>query len=236
MHANHFILLMVFVSLCRLSVAQPTDRQLYDAYLRRDMQVWADYLDSIRWQDADDEEKSRILVYEYGYVPYLYSVKDTAGCRKANLRYQRHIEAHKGVLPKADYLGHSSAASIYFFLQDKTRMGVVMSGKKMAEQAVQADTLNPLALYIRGNFYFHFPKLFGGSKSKALAYFLRAEREMEKDSRYRYHWMYAAVQLVAAQCYDKLGEKDKAAAQCRKILRLHPGFKYVKEELLPSLQ
>jgi len=218
-----------------LSWAEPTDRQLYDAYLRQDMQVWADYLNTSQWQTADNEEKSRILIYEYGYVPYLYSVKDTAACRKANLRYQQHIEAHKQEMSEADYLGHSSAASIYFFLQDKTKMGTVISGKKMAEAAVKADPLNPLTLYIRGNFYFHFPKLFGGSKSKALEYFLRSEKEMEKDEKYRYHWMYAAVQLVAAQCYDKLGDKDNAVAQCQKILRMHPDFVYVKEELLPTL-
>lgn len=218
-----------------LSAASPTDRELYDAYLRAYMRVWGDYLNGASWQNADTEKRRRILLYEYGYVPYLLSVGDTAGCKVANKRYGQHIEWNKAELPEAEYLSHSSATRIYAFVASDGGIGDALSGLRSAEKAVRADTLNPLALYMRANVYFHYPKIAGGNKKKALQYYLRAERAMERDTAYRYHWMYAAVQLAVAQCYEKTGAKDKAAAQCRKILQLHPQFNYVREIYMPSL-
>lgn len=227
--------LTVFLSCTCLLAATPTDRQLYEAYLHDDMQVWADYLRTVCWQDADKDEHNRILIYEYGYVPYLYSVGDTARCRKACQKYREHIESQKEWMSEAEYQSHSSAVRIYSFLLNKGGIGNALSGWRLAEKAVQSDTLNPLALYMRANVYFHYPKLAGGNKDKALQYYLRAERVMERDSVFRYHWMYPAVQLVVAQCYDKTGDRAKALAQCRKILRLHPQFIYVKDKYLPTL-
>ncbi len=229
------VLLTVFVLCICLSAASPTDRQMYEAYLHEDMQVWGDYLSNASWRDADTEERRRILLYEYGYVPYLLSVGDTAGCRAANRRYGQHIESQKDVLPQAEYWSHSSATRIYSFVSSEGGIGDALKGRRLAGKAADADPLNPLALYMRANVYFHYPKLAGGNKKKALLNYLRAERIMERDSVYRYHWMYPAVQLVVAQCYEKTGESEKAVAQCRKILHLHPEFKYVKETYLPTL-
>ncbi len=224
---------LLFVT-CLLA-ASPADRRLYDAYLRQDMHVWADYLETIRWQDADNDERSRILLCEYGYVPYLYSVGDTVACRIANHRYKQHIEAAKDSLSEEDWLSHCSAVRIYSYMLGEAGIGDVVSGMRLSRKALQADSLNPLALYMRANICFHFPKLFGGSKKKALQYCLRAERAMERDTAYRYHWMYTAVQLEAAQCYDKLGHRTKALEQCRRIMLLHPQFIYVTDTFLPSL-
>ena len=47
--------------------AQYSDKDLYNAYLRRDMDHWKQYLDANAWQTLSLSEKKRYLNYEYGY-------------------------------------------------------------------------------------------------------------------------------------------------------------------------
>lgn len=228
------IALIALMSAGCLSVAAPTDRQLYEAYLKGEMDEWVRYIDGVNQETSNAKERERVLVYEYGLVPYLWSIGDTAACRKANQRYKVHIARAKGWLKEADYLAHISASAIYSFLLKEVGLSGAVNGMQYSKAALQADSVSPLALYMRGNVYFHYPRIAGGNKKKALACYQRAEKIMENDTSYRYHWMYAAVQLVVAQCYDKTGEKEKAIEQCCKILRLHPQFAYVKT-YLPTL-
>ena len=228
-------ILYILLSVSSLLAASPTDRQLYEAYLRADMQVWKEYIANADWESADAVERKRVLCYEYGLVPYLLSAGDTIASRKANKQYKTYIESAHKSLKETDYLSHKSAAEIYSYVTNDAGISGAINGWRYSKAALKADSTNPLALYMRANVYFHYPKMAGGNKKKALECYRHAEQIMEEDNTYRYHWMYAAVQLAIAQCDEKTGDRAKSMTQCRKTLRLHPEFKYVKESYLPTL-
>ena len=70
MQTKHdFLILLSALLLCPVFLrAQYSDKDLYNAYLRRDMDHWKQYLDANAWQDLSLNEKKRYLNYEYGYI------------------------------------------------------------------------------------------------------------------------------------------------------------------------
>ena len=148
--------------------AKYSDRQLTEAYLTEDMALWDSYLQDTPWEQADNKERARILLYEYGYIPYLFSVGDTATCSRHYDRYIQHIEQHKEQLPHAAYCAYRSAGHAYAHMLKKGGMMDAIRSLRLAQEAVKSDSLQPLVLYNRGNVYYHAPSFVGGSKRKAL--------------------------------------------------------------------
>lgn len=87
-----------------------------------------------------------------------------------------------------------------------------------------------------GNALYYMPKIFGGSKEKAMESYNKAIQLMEKDSEMvKRNWMYLNVLMVLGQSYEKTGNFQFAKITCEKVLRTEPDFTYMREELLPSL-
>ena len=226
------IFLTILLLVPMLMYSQYGDEQLYMAYMSGDLSLWGDYLRNGNWETMDDAEKTRFINYEYGYIP-VEADKGNPDVRRMLDNYKQHIEAHKYILTASQYTAYKSAACAYEYLLDKHLLfSQGLQSFKLAHKAVELDPQNPLALSLSGNVSFYAPTLFGGSKKKALQLFEEAERIMEADTAYRYMWNYPALQLCIAQCYDKIGDKEKAKRQYERILAIHPDFDYARKEFV----
>ena len=227
------ILALLFVS--GTCFGQYSDEQLYEAYMSSDLTLWGEYIAHTKWDTLSAEGRTRLINYYYGYIPFRH---DNGGkdCRALLDTYWALIRRHQDVLTESEYKTFLSSAYAYEYLLDHGRIfSDGMKSYKVAKEAVEADENNPLALALKGNVDFYAPKLFGGSKKRAMRAFLKAEKIMHNDAKYRYYWNYPSLQLCIAQCYEKQGDLDEAIEQCRKLLAEHPHFAYVRDEYLPAL-
>jgi len=231
------LLIVVLLFVATLAFGQYSDEQLYEAYMSSELSLWGQYIDAQDWSKLSHAERKRLINYEYGYIPALVDQQQMETAAKYLHMYNQHLAWEQAYMSKADYLAYLSAAHAYAYLLDKSLiLSEGMKSFKVAKQALEADADNVIAMTLKGNVDFYAPKLFGGNKEKAMEMFVKAEKMMEKDPQYRFLWNLPAIQLCIAQCYDKLGEEDKALQQVNKILKRHPHFRYVKAVYLPELR
>lgn len=228
--------LLLIVMLCSgLSFAQVPEQQLFEGYLAQDLSSWDTFITTANWDQMSDNERTLLINHEYGFIPFMSDQNDPR-CRQLLDAFWQHIEAHKNVLTPSQYATYTGAAHAFEYLLDKSKIfSDGMQSFKLAKQAVEADPNNPIALSLKGNVDFYAPKLFGGSKKKAMDMFLLSEQLMHNDPMYKYWWNYPAMLLCIAQCYEKMGNKEAAIQKCQQILREYPNFVFVRDEYLPSL-
>lgn len=216
-------------------LAQHTDEQLYKAYLHNNMSAWEEYVSLAGWDTLALTEKERMLNYEYGYVAVAIGEGHPQAENYLN-SFEQHLAQLQPHLPLATYTTYSSGVAAYKISFNKLKL--LYYGKQaisLAATAVEQDSLNPLALTLKANVDFYCPKAFGGNKARALRYMLRAEQLYKEQNLTLHNWNYRALQLCIAQCYEKLGEKQKAIEKCRAILQEEPDFQYISSVYLPTL-
>ncbi len=227
------LLLSLCISTC--TFAQYTDKDLYEAYLTTDLSLWQSYIENTAWDNLSDYEKKRMLNYQYGFVA------NTLGGDKAFAQAQLDLfktrtEAMQDNLSASTLSCYRSAYAAY-----QVKLGtwkvlkLALQSLDEAKAAVEKDSLNPLALTLKGNVDMYCPKAFGGDKARALQYFLQAEERYRALGQTENNWNLRALQLCIAQCYEKTGEKEKAIEKCREILREEPNYAYIRDAYLPRL-
>ena len=77
------------------------------------------------------------------------------------------------------------------------------------------------------------PAVFGGSKKKALGYYLKAEKLMTSGN-VENDWNYLSTLTLIAGAYEELGNYEKAETYYLKILSISPQFTWVKNNLYPK--
>ncbi len=229
------ILLTLLLLVSINGIAQHTDEQLYNAYLRNDMSVWEDYVTKAEWSVLSLEEKERLLNYEYGYVAVAIGEGHPKAENYLNI-FEQHLKEVQPEIALATHSTYASAVAAYKISFNKFKM--IYYGKQaisLAASAVEQDSLNPLAMTLKANVDFYCPKAFGGDKKRALKYLLRAEQLYQEQALTQYNWNYRALQLCIAQCYEKSGNKAKAIEKCQSILAEEPEFQYIANVYLPTL-
>lgn len=233
------ILFLLLFSVCPAMAADTySDEYLYNAYLRRDMNAWKQYLDDTPWESCSVAEKKRYLNYEYGFIAPAIDNKQpwAEDYLKA---FERHVEEMYKArhIPEAHYYMYMSSVCAYDFLLHTGHL--FSSGLKAFKHVRKATELapdDPFVLTLMANVEFYAPSGFGGNKKEALERFQKAQRLFETTMDYKHLWNYASMRLCIAQCYDKTGETEKAVAVCQDILASIPDFEYVRDEYLPDLQ
>lgn len=230
-----FILLFLFTISLSLSAKTYSEEALYKCFLDDNKDLWKEYITSANWQQCSNKERQRLLNYEYGYIAYAISVKD-ADSKKLLNNFNLHLEEMAGKMAESTRLTYLSAASSYALSLNKwTAARNAPRTFSYADQALEADPHNPIALTLRGSIYFYCPKTFGGNKQLALDYMQQAEERFRQRGDTVNNWNYRSAQMIVAQCLEKTGRKDAAIAKCRSILREEPNFTFIRDCYLPEL-
>ena len=168
------------------------DSVLHDAYLREDMSVWKEYVDTVH-------HTPYTLHYDYGYCGYIVS-KDKEAAKPYVARFKSEILNLKSKMPPGHYEMYMSAVYVYELrLHESFRPVKAMS---LAKQATELAPDDPLVLAYYATSLFYAPKPFG-SKQEALEWFERAER-LFRQPEWKYCWVRDATLMYIDQCREKL--------------------------------
>ena len=209
-------LTLMVSSICQ---AQYSNHQLYQAYLKRDMDIWQQYITSARWEELSNAEQKQLLNYEYGFAAYCISHE---GCNTQNtlLRYEQHLQASKGKIPDAEYYAYLSGLYSYKLSLDKSHLLKYSNGIfDNIKRAARLQPQNPFVLSMQGNVEFYSPF---GSKKKALEYYLKANSIYHQMPNTAELWNVRAVQMTIVQCLAKMNRAEDAKQQCMQFLEEEP--------------
>lgn len=213
--------------------------EIYSAYVSNKMDDWKSVIDRMEATESKNNEFLIDLVnYQYGYIGYCLGFD----MKKEAQRYLSLAEKNVGILEKAGYkipVLNAYRSAFYGFRISLNTISAPFNGPKslnFAKKSVDSDINNYLGYTQLGNAYFYMPAAFGGSKKTAFEYFNKARSLMEKDpSLTKGNWNYLSLLVTIAQSHAYLGEYEKAKAEYENILKIEPGFLYVKDDLYPKL-
>ena len=230
------LLLFILLSCCGLTYGQFTREQMYHAYLTEDMPYWQQYLDQTDWNSLSDEDQLRYLNYEYGWIGAVIDTKPK-NIREYVDAFLVHIEEQESLLPIGTRLTYISSYWAYRAkLNDWAYAKFGLRAKNIAEEAVQKDPENPIAVTLVGCVDFYAPSLFGGSKTRALVAFNKAVDIFRQSGDTINNWNYASAQLQLMLCLSKTKQYDAAKELADQVLQQNPDFRFVREVFLPELQ
>ena len=179
------------------------DSLLLAAYLREDMSVWKEYVDT---PSKLPTINSRLL-YSYGYCGYLVAEAKKDGkeallpeAKRHVQRFKAQVEAAKGKLPVGHYEMYRSAVSVYELRLHESVHPV--QAMRLAQEATRLAPDDPLTLAYYGTCLFYAPRPFG-SKKEALVWFEQAKKRFD-DNAYRFCWVREATEMYINQCHEKL--------------------------------
>lgn len=236
--AKHRLILLLFLFITA-ELAANFRSEIYHAYINNKMELWKNVIDRM---DAVQNKSNSMLLelvnYQYGYIGYciVYDKKDEAK------KYLELATANIEFLEKKKYELSTLNAYKSAFYSYKLNLNMILApvlGMKCiesAKSAVELDKENYFAYIQQGNIKFYTPSTFGGSKKEALDYFLKAKELIEKNPENTFgNWNYLSLLLIIGQSYYYLNDYASAKNVYENILRLEPGFLYVKNELYPKL-
>lgn len=230
------VLLMLMLTPNRVSADNRSD--IYNAYVINRMDQWKEVID--RMESTDQKSNVFLLElvnYQYGYIGYCLGFDKKSEARK----YLAMAEINTSTLEKSGYrlpVLNAYRSALYAFRITLNPISAPFNGPKSLDHARKAveEPDNYFGNIQMGNAYFYMPSAFGGSKQKAFEFYSRARNIMEKDpSLTRGNWNYLSLLVTIAQSHSYLGEFDSAKSEYENILKIEPGFLYVKNDLYPKL-
>ncbi|MCU0462588.1 MAG: hypothetical protein MUF36_11360 [Bacteroidales bacterium] len=213
--------------------------EIYFAYVNNKMELWKNVIDRMNAVPEKSNDFILELVnYQYGYIGYCLGYDKKNEAKKYLDLAQKNID----LLEKRNYrlsLVNAYNAAFCGFRIGLNILSVPYNGFRSidyAETAMGQDTGNYLGYVQYGNIQFYMPKSFGGSKKEGVGYYIKAREILEKDpANLKENWNYLAVLILIGQSYYYLNDYASAKDIYEYILKLEPGFTYVRDELYPQL-
>lgn len=234
-----FILLAALAAFSTGAMAQSYQARIYEAYLQGRMNRWKETMD--RMEQQLEMNKDLSLMYEltevqYGYIGYCLSMKRKKEAEAVLEKAESQVEQ---LLAAERYKSrvYSLKGAFYGFRIQLQPLRAPYFGKKSEEanrKALELGPEEPQAWMERGNIAYYKPAIFGGSKSDAVPYYEKAVRLYESTpGRSEQNWVYLNCLAGLGMAYEETGEADKAGEVYRKLLRMEPGFSWIRDELYP---
>lgn len=189
-------------------------------------------------QNKSDELLLELVNYQYGYIGYCIGFDKKEEAKKYLSFAMKNIQ----ILEKKNCslsVVNAYKAAFYGFRIGLNPISAPVNGFKSIDCARTALKIDPefYFAYIQyGNMKFYMPSALGGSKKEALEYYLRAKGIVDKDPEFiSGNWNYMSLLVVIGQTYTYLKDFASAKKVYDNILKLEPGFWYVKDDLYPKL-
>ena len=205
-------------------------------FLSGDMTGWKQTVDSLRQTRLDAATELVLLYGEYGLIGNYLGAKQMELAEAELPFFEARIDKALKRQPNDATLHAFSAALIAYkiALQPWKAPFYSRSHSENLRKAIQFGGNLGLPLVEQGNSLYFRPSLFGGDKQASVAFYERAFEYYRH--RERQHWMYYNVGAWLAQVYVRQGNKRKAEMLYLQLLKEAPGFKWVKDDLLPALR
>ncbi len=213
--------------------------RIYNSFISGDMRSWErtiaemeQYYSAFPLPDMLYD----LLLARYGFIPYCLDEdkKDLA---------RQHLDKAEEELEKLfvynRYRAHAFALRGAFLgfrisLRPLSAIRLGPRSYRAIDDAMEADPNNPTVWMEKGNTRFYTPSTFGGSKEEARDSYKKAVELFEKDLHPNQRWLYLNSLVGLAKSYQYTNQDRLAVATLEKALQFEPGFKWVREELLPE--
>lgn len=212
--------------------------EIYLAYINGDMNRWRNVLDSmLEYSNHSCEFQLELTNYLYGYIAWCIG-NDKSKEAKLYLTFLEnkltYLESEKFKLSVV----YSYWSAYYGFKIGINKLKAPFLGPKSvkyAEMAIQQDNKNVYGYIQYGNAEYYRPVIFGGSKTKALQYYIKAETLMEQNiDEIKNDWNYLNLLVTIAKAYVEIKDYKSAFKYFEKILEVEPRFLWIKNELYPE--
>lgn len=224
-------ILMLFIT---ISVYPINKAAMLNAYLSGDMHYWQKQIDLSKLKTNLTSEESMVLLnYEYGYIGYLLGIKShkqasyylkDASARLKNLKsLQRDVDRGQLEALSAAFTGYQIGLAPW----KAPLLGPESINYAEMSIAQQADA--PWGFIQMGNIKRYSPGVFGGSKEKALNYYLKAKQLFETIPEYSKDWQYISLLVSIAQTYAETDDSGQAEIYYAYIKSAYPTLKWIKE-------
>ena len=206
--------------------------KMFNAYLKGDLATWKKELSSyVANPSLTFQDKCDVANYLYGYIGFILD----SGAKKAELeKWMTYLDSYIEEMMKhksTKSMAHLYKAGSYAF-KAKTYKKIVSYGIKSVgelDEALEEDPNNAIAIGLKGNVKFYAPAIVGGNKKKALEFYVKAVNILSKKCPLAYQWNYWALKLCIVEAYVGLGEKDKAEAYYKQVMKAKPDFLLLKK-------
>ena len=177
-----------------------TDSLLFNAYLREDMTVWKEYIDSAAVHPSPGADHT--LLYEYGLCGYMVEREKEQALPYLE-RFKNQVASCQQQMPEGHYEMYRSA--VYVYEMSLHRSFHPLKAMNLAKEATRMAPEDPLVLAHYATCLFYAPPPFG-NKREALKVFEQAKARFNEDD-----WQYCWVRQAT----------ENYIIQCRRILKMH---------------
>ena len=195
--------ILIGMLLSGFAFAQDLEQRLYNAYRATEMDVWAQYIDSVNWETATVNERSMLINYEYGYTAHVVSIKQEDAAQRLN-QLEQHLEAHRNMMDSGVYYAYQTGISCFKLSLEKRQITKQIKNiYGYIERAMQISPNDPFVLTMQGNVEFFNP--FFGNKQKALQYYQKADSiySIEPSVHNYPRWNIRAMQIPMEKILDR---------------------------------
>lgn len=234
------LVIMILLLLTQWGWSQNSYRDsIYKAYSRGKMDKWLTIM-QVCEKNADQHnlnQQLELLSYYYGYTAWLIGAEkyDTA---------EVYIDKSEAIIddlledsPENPTLFAYKGAYIAFTI-GITKLKAIYLGPrsmKFINKSLELDPENIQGNIEKGNSMYYRPAAFGGDKTEAIDYYLKAIKSFEKQGLVVNNWMYINTMTALGQAYEATDQVQLAKLCYEKIIRIFPNFMWVEDELYPDL-
>ncbi|MFO7656060.1 MAG: hypothetical protein R6W78_03260 [Bacteroidales bacterium] len=234
---KYIVIILLLGSFSALHASHASD--IYAAYIGGNMAKWKKTIDEMHQKkDKNNAFVMELLNYEYGFIGWCMG-NDKHSLAK---EYLRRAEANIEILENRKYMPsilNAYKSAFYGFKIGMNKIQAPFLGPKSlshAKQAIELDPKNPFGYVQYGNAMYYMPEAFGGSKTTALKNYKKAQSlyEVERETN-KHDWNYLSLLITIANACKEMKRKTEAKAYYELLLKIEPGFLWVKNELYPQL-
>jgi len=222
--------------------AQDYRSAIYQAYLLEEMDKWKELMEQMEEEYSRNSDAGLLydlLEAEYGYMGWLVSGKQ----KKEVKELLEHAEKHMALLEEQGLDNarvYSLKGAFYGFqimLDPLKAPSLGKASMNANEKAMSLDPEEPQVWLEKANMDYYRPAVFGGSKRRAVPSYEKAVELFESSlQRTTENWVYLNCLAGLGIAYENTRKNSEAGEVYRKLLKLEPSFKWVKEELYPDFR
>ena len=212
---------------------------IYKAYSRGKMHKWYELMQTCEKNVNENsiEEQLELVSYYYGYTAWLIGAEKYDTAEDYIDKSEQIIDKLLDQSPKNATLLAYKGAYIAFTIGISKFKAVYLGPKSMRyiNESIELDPENIQGNIEKGNSMYYRPAVFGGDKTEAIAYYVKAVKSFEKQGLVINNWMYINTMTALGQAYEATDQIQLAKLCYEKIIRIFPNFMWVEDELYPDM-
>jgi len=238
---NKVYIVLLLVSLSDLQ-GQSYSRQIYDAFIDSRMDRWESVMEEM--EEVAEVTGSRQILYElvvarYGYIAYCISMERD---REAKTHVKKAEEEIETLLASGYNRARVLAlqGAVYGYKVGLAPYKAVIFGRRALDankEAMELSPRDPQIIMEKANIELYKPTVFGDAREDAVRHYKEAiDLYEENPEAIDHNWLYLNALSGLASAYIETEHYREADEVYRKILRIEPGFKWIREEVYPEFR